>query len=115
MLYRRVFKTMDLGTIEDPAQVQRIVRAVGDAITLAGGEAAYEMFYDEATDTPYENYPDSGAESAGILVSDHSGALREFSTISPMVGALGRQLSFRRLHIADRWRELAATVARQTN
>jgi HD superfamily phosphohydrolase len=112
MLYRRVFKTMDLGGIEDPAAVQRIVRAISDVITQAGGEAAYEMFYDEATDTPYENYPDSGAESAGILVRDHTGVLREFSTISPMVGALGRQLSFRRLHVAEQWRALAEDVVR---
>lgn len=111
LLYRQVFKTIDLGRFESPEQIDQIVRRVADAIAAKGGEVGYEMFYDEASDTPYENYqPDGGGETSGILVKNRDGKLAEFSSISPVVGALNRQLWFRRLHVAAEWRELAETV-----
>lgn len=96
ILYRRLFKTVDLSLSKD---AQASVKAVGEAIAAAGGDPAYEMFYDEPSDTPYQ--------SQGIFVKRPDGSVSEFSTISPVVEALNRQLWFRRLHVAPQWKELA--------
>jgi HD superfamily phosphohydrolase len=114
LLYRRLFKTIDLSDIDDPAGIDRVVHAVAEAIRSQGGEPGYEMFYDEPADTPYESYQPGQLEATrGILVKTADGSLREFATISPLVSALNRQLMFRRLHVAAQWAGLAkATLAR---
>ena len=113
LLMRRVFKTIDLTTVDDRARVDRIVGAVGAAIESAGGSREYEMCYDEPAQTPYETY--DGADDVGeILVRMHDGTLKEFASISPLSRALNQQLMFRRLHVAPRWRDLAEDVVRRT-
>jgi HD superfamily phosphohydrolase len=102
LLYRRLFKTIDLGHVTDKARVDQAVQRASDAIAARGGEPAYEMFYDEPSDTPYE--------TSGILVRSHDGGLRDLSAISSMVEALNRQLWFRRLHVAAGWSELVRQV-----
>ena len=113
LLVRRVFKTVDLGAIEDRARVDRIVSAVGAAIESAGGSREYEMCYDEPAQTPYETY-DGNGDAGEILVRMNDGTLKEFASISPLSRALNQQLMFRRLHVAPRWRELAEGVVKQT-
>lgn len=79
--------------------------AAENAINAAGGEAAYEMFYDEITDTPYEIYvPDATNAASEILVCDPDGKVTEFASISPMSQALNQELAFRRIHVADGWK-----------
>ena len=113
LLMRRVFKTIDLTTVDDRARVDRIVGAVGAAIESAGGSREYETCYDEPAQTPYETY--DGADDVGeILVRMHDGTLKEFASISPLSRALNQQLMFRRLHVAPRWRDLAEDVVRRT-
>lgn len=107
LLYRKLFKTIDLGRIEQKERVDRIVGAVSEAISAAGGESAYEMFFDEPVDVPYQ--------TSGIVVKEADGSTRDFSVVSPMVGALNRQLWFRRLHIAPQWRELAEQTMRRVS
>jgi HD superfamily phosphohydrolase len=102
LLYRKLFKTIDLSRFSERAERDAAVQKVADAITEAGGEAAYEMFYDEPADT--------SSDAAGILVKDDSGNLRPIAGISPLVEAMNRQLWFCRLHIAPAWRELAERV-----
>jgi len=114
LLYRRLFKTIDLSGIDDVATVGRIVQAVGQAIASQGGEPAYEMFYDEPFDTPYEIYQPGQLEiTRGILIKAADGSVREFATISPLIGGLSRQLMFRRLHVAPQWVELAQKTLEQ--
>jgi hypothetical protein len=103
MLYRKIYKTIDLGAQTDKAKLDQVLSEAGHAITAAGGDPSYEMFYDEPSDRPYE--------STGIPVKDRDGSLREFSTISPVVEALNRQLWFRRLHVAPQWSELVRKIA----
>ena len=105
LLYRKLFKTIDLGRIADKSRSEAIVKSVSDAIAAAGGEPAYEMFYDEPADTPYE--------TSGILVKQPDGSLCEFSTISPIAQALNKQLWFRRLHVAAKWRDLTEDILRK--
>jgi HD superfamily phosphohydrolase len=104
ILYRRVFKTIDLSRVE-PDRARAMAQIAEAAINTAGGEAAHEMFYDEITDTPYEIYiPDSTNAASEILVCDPDGRVREFATISPMSQALNQELAFRRIHVAAQWK-----------
>jgi len=113
LLYRGLFKTIDLSRFTDKAEIEAIVNVVSEAIAKQGGEPSYEMFYDEPSDTPYEAYqPDSIEATSGILVKERDGTLKEFSMISPLVGALNRQLWFRRLHVAPQWRDLAQDLVK---
>jgi hypothetical protein len=113
LLMRRVFKTIDLTAIDDRARIERIISAAGAAIESAGGSREFEMCYDEPAQTPYETFDASG-DAGEILVRMHDGTLKEFASISPLSQALNRQLMFRRLHVAPRWRDLAEEVVRRT-
>jgi HD superfamily phosphohydrolase len=105
LLYRRVYKTIDLSRY-DPATAASKVAASHRAITEAGGDASYAMFYDEIADTPYERYsPHSDEPTSEILVCDADGKLTEFANVSPMTEALNRELTIRRLHVDEQWKE----------
>ncbi|MDP9175414.1 MAG: HD domain-containing protein [Planctomycetota bacterium] len=99
LLYRRLFRTIDLSAIIDPAQEKRVLDAAEKSVVDAGGDVAYDMFYDQPADTPYEIY-DGQSVAADILVCDPTGRLASFATISPLTQALSRQLMFRRLHVS---------------
>jgi hypothetical protein len=102
LMYRRVYKTIDLSHI-DEQRVPLLVEAAEQAVHEAGGEPAYELFYDEPQNTPYQVYPQQQqpGEASEILVRDPDGRLTPFGAISPLTAALNRQLMFRRLHVAD--------------
>jgi len=112
LLYRRVFKTIDLTRSDTQSAAHALARA-HDVITGAGGEPDYEMFFDEAEDTPYEfqsfteeaSAADVGHLGKDILVRDNDGKLTTFSSISPLSRVLNRQLMFRRLHVAGAYRD----------
>lgn len=114
LLYRRLFKTIDLTHIE--AERAREIASIAErAIEAAGGDAAYDLFYDEPADTPYETYPlDQGVVPSGeILVIDYSGSARPIGALSPFTQALNRQLTFRRLHVAPQWKDrIAAEISK---
>jgi uncharacterized protein len=106
ILNRRIFKTIDLARIE-PDRARAMATAAETAINAAGGEAAYEMFYDEISDTPYEIYvPNSGDAGSEILICDAQGNAAEFASISPMSRALNLELTFRRIHVAAQWKPI---------
>jgi len=106
LLYRRLFKTIDLSAIDDPAQVLKVVEKAAQAITAAGGDPTYELFYDEPADTPYEIYDPRSPETE-IWVQDAQGKLTSFGQVSPLSHALGKQLMFRRLHVSEPYRTAA--------
>ena len=103
LLYRRLFKTIELSADADAVAVTRAVDDATDAVTRAGGDPAYGLFYDEVRSTPYE-MADAGRE---ISVSDASGRLRPLSAVSGFAVALGRPLVLRRLHVAEAYRDAA--------
>ncbi|HEX3357046.1 MAG TPA: HD domain-containing protein, partial [Tepidisphaeraceae bacterium] len=104
ILNRRIFKTIDLSRIA-PDRAAAMAQAADTAITAAGGESGYEMFYDEITDTPYEIYvPTANDAASEILVCDPDGKATEFASISPMSQALNTELAFRRIHVASQWK-----------
>lgn len=106
LLFRGLYKTIDLTATDDADRRNRVIRAAEQAIAGEGGDPAYEMFYDEPADTPYETYSadhDGGVNE--ILVCDPQGKLTPFAKISPMSQALNRELMFRRLHVSPARRE----------
>src|SRR5688500_5877529 len=105
LMYRRVYKTIDLSRV-DPARVPLLVEAAEQAVRDAGGEPGYELFYDEPRNTPYEVFADqSPGEASEILVREADGTLTPVAALLPLTEALNRQIMFRRLHVAARWRE----------
>jgi hypothetical protein len=102
LMQRRLFKTIDL-TALDAAQARQAADIGAAAVTEAGGDAAYDLFYDEPADTPYEMY-DGQSAAVDILVQDRQGRLSSLANISPLPQALNRQLMFRRLHVAAAFR-----------
>lgn len=99
LLFRSLYKSIDL-TRFLPDQAAEIRSAAAAAIVQSGGEAAYEMFYDEPADTPY----DDPTGSNQIMIRDPAGRLTAFADISPLSDALNRQLMFRRIHFAAQHR-----------
>lgn len=106
LLYRRLYKTIDLSH-ESAARAAELVARAQDLVHAAGGEWAYDLFYDEPADTLYEmDLPDEARASDGeIMVRDREGGLIPFAAVSPLTQSPQRQLTFRRLHVAPRWME----------
>jgi len=98
LLYRRLYKTIDLTYADEPTRVATAKR-IEDEIHARGGDPTYDMFYDEPADTPYETY-DANDTGAGkeILVKHPDGRLLPFASISPLSQVLNQQLMFRRIH-----------------
>ncbi len=105
LLYRRVYKTVNLMGAADASEAAEQVAAAEGAMKAAGGDPAYDMFYDEPTETPYEKYsPEEGEHE--ILVKSLDGKVTAFAEISPLPDALNRQLMFRRIHVAEAWKDV---------
>lgn len=109
LLYRRLFKCIDLSR-RDPPDAAKVVADAWQAIEHAGGDPSYEMFFDEVADTPYKTYaPDTGDAGSEILVIDDAPGGRrlvEFASVSPAAAALNRQLVYRRLHVSPEFRHV---------
>ncbi|MBV8781711.1 MAG: HD domain-containing protein [Phycisphaerae bacterium] len=103
LLFRQVFKTIDLTHVPGAEQIAQRVR---EEIQSAGGLPEYQMFFDEPSDLPYE----IGDSSREILVRDPDGRLTELSKRSPMPAAMNQQVRFRRIHVAEQWKDLAKRV-----
>ena len=100
LLFRKVFKTIDLSRFEDPKDARSAVTAVERMIAEQGGEVGYEMFFDQPAES-------ESSDVGEILVRQTDGKLTSFAAVSPLSQALNRQLLFRRLHVAPQWRDQA--------
>ncbi|HYO10266.1 MAG TPA: HD domain-containing protein [Tepidisphaeraceae bacterium] len=121
LLFRRVYKSIDLSRFQDPKDARAARTAVERMIADAGGEPGYEMFYDQPAGSGYETFA-GGEDDDGcgggvneILVKQTDGKLTPFASISPLSQALNRQLQFRRLHVAPAWRDRAEQIVRATS
>jgi len=112
LLFRRVYKTIDLTHFGDAATAQRAVDAATDAVARAGADPAYDLFYDEPSEAAYEPSGNVPCGDAEIAVLRPDGTLSTFAEVSPLTEALNRQLMFRRLHVAGQWRDVAEKAAR---
>ena len=110
LLYRRLYKTIDLSHLCESDALAFNVRAQ-EAVRKAGGDPAYDLLMDEPSDTAYETFnPSACSESSEIMVRDAAGKLTPFAALSPLPHALNRQLMFRRLHVAPQWKDVVAKV-----
>ena len=117
LLFRKVYKTIDLSRFEDPKDARRAITAVERVIAEGGGEPGYELFYDQPSGSGYETFAadtinECGGGANEILVKSDDGNLTPFGELSPISRALNRQLQFRRLHVAPQWRERAEAVVK---
>jgi HD superfamily phosphohydrolase len=104
LLFRGLFKAIDLTNLCDAETARRLFSTVAAQVQLAGGDPDYDLFYDQPSDTPYEAYePEKGDPSKEVVIVDSTGSVAHFATISPLTQALNRRLMFRRIHFkADR-------------
>jgi len=114
LLNRRLYKTVDISTLDNPTDSRRAQAAAASAVTAAGGDPEYDLFYDEPSDAPYEIY-DGQNPTTDILVQDPTGRLASFAATSPLTQALNRQLMFRRLHVAPEFREAVQKAVTSTS
>jgi len=113
LLFRRLYKTFEFTHEPDVARVRAAVAAAEDAVRAAGGDPAYDLFYDEPADTPYESYkPEECGGASEILVLDRTGKLTPIGAVSPLTSSLNRQLMFRRLHVAPPWKDAVEGAVR---
>jgi HD superfamily phosphohydrolase len=111
LLFRGLYKTIELSQARDAEEADRLVKKAEAAVMAAGGEVAYDVFYDEPRDTPYDTYqPEGSQESDGIVVKNRDGTLTPLSAISPLPRALNERLMFRRLHVAAAYRDVVAAA-----
>ena len=116
LLFRGLYKTIDLTNRCDGTNARQIFDAAVTRVRLAGGDPDYDLFYDEPADTPYEAYKtDSVDQSNEVVVIDSTGKLVNFTTISPLTQALNRQLMFRRIHIKAEWAAVVRGVVNEAS
>jgi len=108
LLDRRLFKTIDLSR-ESDERVTEITQAASGYVDSEGGEAAYAMFYDAPADTPYKSSGDAEAASE-ILVCEPDGKVQTIAQTSPFIEGLMKQLTFKRLHVSEQWRNRVEKV-----
>jgi hypothetical protein len=111
LLHRRLYKTVDLTAVDDPARLARAKESAARAVAAAGGDPDYDLFYDEPSDTPYEIY-DGRNPASDIPIQHPDGRLSSFAAISPLTTALSRQLMFRRLHVAPEYRSAVESAVK---
>jgi hypothetical protein len=111
LLYRRLYKTVDLTALDDPARLSRAKESAAHAVAAAGGDPDYDLFYDEPSDTPYEIY-DGRNPASDIPIQHPDGRVTSFAAISPLTTALSRQLMFRRLHVAPEYRSAVESAVK---
>ena len=108
LLYRRLFKTIDLTRVEDTAKIEKAVAAAATAIEKAGGESAYTLFYDNPADTPYK--AGTNAAVREILICQPDGQVGTLADASPFIGSFLQQLTFRRIHVDEAYRDMVEKV-----
>lgn len=110
LLFRQVFKTIDLAHVHYEQESSAIVSAAEEAVSAAGGEPGYELFYDEPADTPYETFSPDNSAASEIYVKLPSGELTSIVNLSPITQALNRDLMFRRIHVSAKYRDVVLKV-----
>jgi HD superfamily phosphohydrolase len=108
LLFRKLYKSIDVSGDAEPQQA--FVRAA-QAVLDAGGDPEYDLFFDEATDTPYRFDP-ADERVRGIVIQKPDGTSSDIAEMSPMTEALNRQLGFRRIHVSESYRDAAVRAVR---
>jgi hypothetical protein len=83
------------------ARNDRRTANAGSSGWLAAGDPACDPSYDEPIDHPYATVGPTGTTEP-------------FADSSPLVQAMDQPLTFRRLHVNPKWRDLAAAAVDET-
>ena len=105
LLYRKLFKTIDLSRTGDPSRIPELVERAHKLVDDAGGESDYTLFYDAPADTPYKLGGAEASAAKEILILESDGRTKTLAEVSPFADGLIRQLSFQRLHVTESWRD----------
>lgn len=97
LLFRRLYKSVEVTDV-DSEKISTVLAIAHDVIKQAGGDPAFELFFDQPADTPYEIF------SANEILVSNEGKLAEFAAVSPLVQVLNKELFFKRIHCLDTWR-----------
>ena len=110
LLFRKLYKTVEIPVDWEPDRAAAALKRAVDALIHAGGDPAYDLFYDEPADTPYEAVtPDDPAGMNEIQLVDRAGNLKPFTSGSPFVASL-KHFAFRRIHVRAEWKPLVASA-----
>ena len=112
LLFRGLYKTVELSHVRDGAEAKRRHERATEAVERAGGDGGYDLFYDEAGETPYETFEERAEEAVGIVVKAAEGDVRDLAEISPLPRALNQRLMFRRIHVSAQYRDVVANAMR---
>ncbi len=110
LLYRRLFKTIDLTRVHEQGRIEAMVARANEVIDQAGGESAYGMFYDQPNDTPYKAGHSETHAASEIIILEADGTVTTLAQISPFIEALAQQLTFRRIHVSEQWRPMVESA-----
>jgi len=113
LLFRKVYKTIELTQVESADLLARVVAAAEAVVQSGGGDAAYDLFLDLPDGLHTDTSPPNNNSTGDILVVDAHGKTTRFATLSPLTNALNQQLKFQRLHVAPQWSgQVVLAVAR---
>jgi HD superfamily phosphohydrolase len=107
LLFRQLYKSIDVTDLENAREKFDLASR---AVTEAGGDAEYDLFFDAPQDTPYAIDP---SVEKGIKVLMPDGRLSDIAAVSPMTEAMNKQLGFRRVHVAEMYRDLVRKTMMQ--
>jgi HD superfamily phosphohydrolase len=100
LLFRGLYKTIDITNRFTGAAISQALAAAEAAIANAGGDPKFDLFFDEAVD------PAASGSGDEIMVIDGSGGARRFADVSPITQSLNSAMTFRRIHVKPRWKSL---------
>jgi hypothetical protein len=83
------------------AKTAEVFAAAQEVVKRAGGDGDYDLFLDE----PARDVDEEFGAADEILVKRADGTVSAFAENSPLVDALNRQLAFRRIHVAEEYRD----------
>lgn len=106
VLYRRLYRAIELPVETAAEDVNAAVQRVREAIGQCGGDADYEVFYDQPSNAPYD-FESRNAHAREIAVVLESGQVVPLTHISALPEALNRQLAFRRVHVSAEYYDAA--------
>jgi HD superfamily phosphohydrolase len=113
LLFRGLYKTVELSHVRDGAEAKRLHERAVEAVKAAGGDVAYDLFYDEAGEAPYEDFEEQGGQKdEGIWVKGVEGRVTRLGEISPLPAALNQRLMFRRIHVRAEYRDIVVEAVR---
>jgi HD superfamily phosphohydrolase len=106
LLYRRLYRVIELPVETSPEEVSAAMQRVREAIIRRGGDGDYEVFYDQPSNAPYDaEGQNSHAREIAVVLENRQ--VVPLTQISALPEALNRQLAFKRVHVSAEYYDTA--------